>query len=244
MSWTINSVAQAVPGTVSPITVSYAGVAGRLYALALARSSAVDPFTTVTDDAGNTWTRRDWAPKSGTAGRRIEIWTCVPAAGFATITVAFTGTGIAYATLVEMRGHTGVVNAVAADFRASSAAPAVLNITPTVADTLVLAACQGNPNTVAQMTPSAGWIDLATNNAGPDLVYRINPPAGTPVGVTWTFASAAGSGHGIIAFEMDPAAPPVGPTVTVWNGATEQPATLEGVWNGTTIVPVSGVEFA
>lgn len=243
MSWTINSVAQAAPGTVSPITVSYAGVAGRLYALALSRSSATDPFTTVTDNAGNTWVRRDWAPKTGTAGRRIEIWTCVPTAGFATITVAFTGTGIAYATLVEIRGQTGVVNAVAADFRASSAAPAALNITPTVADTLAIAACQANPNTVAQMTPSAGWTSLATNPAGPALVYRINPPAGTPVGVTWTFASAAGSGHGIIAFEMDPAGPPVGPTVTVWDGTTEKPAAIEGVWNGSTVVPMSSVEL-
>jgi len=36
---------------------------------------------------------------------------------------------------------------------------------------------------------------------------------------------------------------PTGPTWTLWDGTTEQPLTLDGVWNGTSIVPVT-VEVA
>lgn len=237
MGWTVTSAAQATPGTVSPLTVTYAGVAGRLYVLLTARNTATDPFTTVTDSAGNTWTRLHFAPTSGSVGRRIEQWYCVPTAPFATVTVAFTGAGQAQASLYEITGQAGsYLDTNAADFRASSAAPTAVTATPSEAGTLAIAAIQANSNTAAQCTPSAGWTSLATNPAGPAVAYRANPTSGVALGVSWTLTTAQGTGHSIGIYKAAPAGVLA---VTVWNGTAEVPGTVEGVYNGTTVVPAS-----
>lgn len=238
MAWAIASVAQATPSSTSPITVTYTGVVGRLYALFLSRASAADPFTTVTDSASNTWTRQTYAPTSGTTGRRIELWTLVPGTSFTSISVAFTGTGTAQATLVEITGHdTTFINQVTSDFRASSTAPTpVLTVTPTVANTLIVCAVQANNNTNAQITSSAGWTRLNTHTNGPAIAYKANATNGVADGTTWTFTTAVGSGHVVVAFAPSAAA---GLTVYVWNGTSEVAATVEGVWNGTTVTPAT-----
>jgi hypothetical protein len=230
--------ATAAPGTVSPRTVAYAGQPGRRYVLFASRSTATDPITGVTDSAGNAWTRLGWAPQSGSVGRRIEVWTCAPAAAFASVAVAFTGTGTCHAALIEVVGA-DVVDVAAADFRAASTAPAALTVTPTVGDGLALAAVHANANTTAQITAPAGWAVLTTESAGPKVAYRLEPTAGVPVGPAWTLTTSVGSGHAVTVIKQAAGTPPPSVTVTVWDGAAEQPATVEGVWDGTTIQPAS-----
>jgi len=200
-SWTIDSAGIATPGTTSPLTIAHDGVVGRLYMLVLARSSAADPFTAVTDDAGNTWSMQTYAPTSGTVGRRIELWTCQPPAAFAAVSVEFTGAGTAYASLYEITGHNAgsPIDQVTSDFRSSSTTPAAVQVTPSGSGRLAVAAVAASPNTDEQITPSAGWTKLPTHTGGPTVVYQVDPPAEVALGVSWTFASAAGSGHAIAA---------------------------------------------
>ncbi|MEU7590646.1 hypothetical protein AB0A95_30690 [Micromonospora sp. NPDC049230] len=197
--FTIASAGTATPGTVSPLTVAHAGATGRLYLLVLSRSSATDAYTTVTDNAGNTWTRRTFAPASGSVGRRIELWTCQPGATFATVSAAFSGTGTAYASLYYVTGHNvaNPIDQIASNFRAAATAPAAVEVTPSVPATLAVAAIAASPNTLAQTTPSGGWTVLPSSTGGPAVVYQTNPANGVALGVSWTLATASGSGHAI-----------------------------------------------
>jgi hypothetical protein len=197
--WTIEAAAIATPGTSSPLTATAAGVAGRLYVLILARSSAADPFTTVTSDgAGNTWTQATFAPTSGSVGRRIEVWYLHAADAFTAVEAAFTGAGTAYASLYEITGHdtSTPIDEVDSIHRSSSTTPAALEITPGQAGTLAIAAVAASPNGLAAITPSAGWTSLTSDTGGPAVVYQVDPPT-SPIGVSWTLDSAAGSGHAI-----------------------------------------------
>ncbi|MBQ1047845.1 hypothetical protein KBX50_05150 [Micromonospora sp. C51] len=203
--WTLDYAGSGTPGTTSPITVTHSGVADRLYLLVISRSTATDPYTTVTDSAGNSWTRQTYAPTSGSVGRRIEMWTCIPATPFATVSAAFTGAATAYASLYEITGHhpSTPIDQVASDFRSASTTPTAVQVTPSGAGRLVVSACQANNNTIAQMTPSAGWIVLGSHSGGPAVAYQVDPPAGSPLGVSWTFANSVGSGHAIAALQPE-----------------------------------------
>lgn len=200
-NWTITSAAIATPGTNSPLSLTHAGATDRLYVLILARSSAADPFTTVTDNASNTWTRITYAPTSGTVGRRIEMWTCQPTTVFASVSVGFTGAGTAYASLYEITGHhtTTPLDQAASDHRSFTTAPAAVEIIPSGTGRLVIAAITSAPNNLAQITSSPGWTALPSNNGGPAVVYQTDPAASAPLGVSWTLATSAGSGHAIAA---------------------------------------------
>lgn len=246
MAWSINSVAQASPSATSPRTINYSGTTNRLYVVALSRSTAADPFTTVTDNVGNTWTRGTFAPTSGSVGRRIELWYCIPTDAFSTITIAFTGAGQAQATLIEINGHdTPPVDAINSGFSSASTTPTPVTITPSAAGTLVLAAIQANSNTDGQITTNAGWTRLSTNNQGPALAYRTDAPSGAAIGVTWTLTASVGSGQAIMSVLPGAGGPPPdGPTLMVWNGTAEVSATIEGVWNGSTLQPVDSVATA
>lgn len=204
--WEITTAAWAEPTTSSPLSVSYEGGTGPLYALVLASAAATTEFTAVSDNGGNTWTRQAYAPQSGAVGRRIELWTCQPNSAFSTITVTFDSAPHAYATLLEITGHNAAnpVDQVAADFRSSTTSPQPVQVTPSMGGTLAVAAVMANPNTAAQITPSAGWLSLPSHTSGPIIVYQVDPPSGVPLGVSWTFASAAGSGHVIATFTPDP----------------------------------------
>lgn len=237
MGWLFTASKQATPSTTSPLTITHSGVIGRLYVVFATRNTATDAYTGVTDSGGNTWTRLNFAPSSGSVGRRIEQWYCVPTSTFTSITLAFTGTGQAQASMYEITGQAAsFLDTNNADFRASSTAPTAVTTTPSEANTLVIAAVQANSNTAAQCTPSAGWTSLGTASAGPAVVYQANPASGVALGVSWTFVTAAGSGHSIGAYKMAPA---VAPTATVWDGATEVPVVSVAVWDGATEVPAS-----
>ncbi|XTZ13867.1 hypothetical protein ACQSSU_20435 [Micromonospora echinospora] len=236
MTWTAAVAGTTPASAVSPRTITAAGIPGRLYVLIAARSSATDPIAGVTDSGGNTWTVAALAPTSGSTGRRIELWWCTPTAGFSTVDVALTGPAVAYTALVEITGHDGTPPTAAADIRTTAAGtnPEPVTVTPPATGMLVIAAVQANPLNASQVTPSAGWTPLPADPAGPVIVYRVDAPAGTPTGVSWTLTTATGSGHVIAAFPASDD-PPRGYAVTVWDGTAEHPATVEGVWTGTSI---------
>lgn len=199
-NWTVTSAAVATPGTVSPLSLTHAGATDRLYVLVLARSSAADPFTTVIDNASNTWTRITYAPTSGSVGRRIEMWTCQPTIAFASVSVGFSGAGTAYASLYEITGHHATpLDQAASDHRSSTTTPAAVEVTPSGTGRLVIAGVACAPNTLAQITASPGWTALPSHDGGPAVVYQTDPAASAPLGVSWTLATSAGSGHAIAA---------------------------------------------
>lgn len=248
MTWALAHAATATPESASsPITVTYAGVVAKLYLLALSRATAADPFTTVTDSGGNTWTQIDYTPKSGSTGRRVELWWCIPTSTFATVDAAYTGAGQAQATLLEITGHdpADLIDAYNSNFAAASTTPAVVNITPTVADTLVIAVVQANSNnhSTAVSVPS-GWTDLAGYNvAGPKILYRSNPSAGVAVGAAVVLTASVGSGVVIAGFTMAAGGGGGGgfANTTVWNGSAELPVGTVTKWNGATEDPVASL---
>lgn len=236
MAWVINSVAQATPSATSPITITYSGNTSKLYLLVASRDGAADPYTTVVDSAGNTWTRYTFAPASGTVGRRIEYWFCDPGTPFTSITLSFTGVTSAQATLVEINGYADAfVDQITSGVRAATFAPVAFTITPSMSGSLVVAAIQANNNTDSQITIDAAWTRLSTNTKGPSIAYRTDVVGGSDIGASWTLTNSVGSGHAIVS--LVPSAPTVGePTITVWTGSVEIPAAIEGIWNGSTVV--------
>ncbi|GGM14377.1 hypothetical protein [Micromonospora yangpuensis] len=199
--WTLTHAGSATPGTTSPLTITYAGVAGRLYVLVLARSTATDQYTGVTAGA-NTWTLRTAAPSSGSVGRRIEVWTCQATATFSSVVAAMSGGGIGYASLYEITGHNPSAPvdsaAVTSGIRSASLTPEAYLVTPSGPGRLVLAAVQANNNTTDQITPSAGWTTLPSASGGPKVVYRLDAPVEAQ-GPAWTLANSVGSGHALVA---------------------------------------------
>lgn len=226
------TVASAATDATNPKTLTYNGVPGRIYLLCLGRYLAADSYASVVDNAGNTWTRVDYAPKSGTTGRRIEIWMCKPTVAFTQVIATQNNTGFGTASLVEIQGGTGVVNAANALERSGSTAPAPVTVTPTKANTMVVAIVQANPLTTTQIHQSVGWTPLSSAAEGPKIAYRYNPASGTPVGVSWTLDASNGSGHALVALEEAAAS-----NWFLWDGTTETPLTLDGEWNGSTITP-------
>lgn len=226
------TVATATTGATTPKVLTYNGVPGRIYLLCLGRFQAADSYTTVTDDGGNTWNRLDYAPKSGTTGRRIEMWMCKPTAPFTAVSATQNNTNFGTASLVEIQGGSGTVNAVAAIERAGSTTPANLTVTPTKAKTMVVAIIQANPLTTSQIHEASGWTVISSAPEGPKIAYRYNPPASSPVGAGWTLDASNASGHAIVALEEAGSGP-----WYLWDGTTETQLTLDGMWNGSTITP-------
>src|SRR5690606_2156648 len=146
--WTVETAGWATPSSSSPLTITHTSQPGALYVLIAAAASATAAITDVTDDGGNAWVRQAYAPTSGSAGRRIELWLCQPAALFDEVVISHDGTAQVYATLIEITGHdaTDPVDAVAADIRTATTAPAPVTVTPSRAGTLTLAAIMANPN--------------------------------------------------------------------------------------------------
>lgn len=225
------TVATATASSTSPKVLTYNGLVGKTYVLCLGRYNAADSFSAVTDDGGNTWTRVDYAPKSGTTGRRIEIWKCKPTAPFTSVSATMAGgTSFGTAALVELTGGSGVVNASNAIERAASLTPAAVTLTPTKPRTMVISIIQANSNLTSAIHESTGWTALSSAAEGPKVVYKYNPPAGTALGVSWTLDTSTGSGHAIAAFEEES-------VWFLWDGTTEIPLNLDGTWNGTSIDP-------
>lgn len=229
-----------VSGT-SPRTLTCTGVPGRIYVATCGRYSAADGYNTFSDNGGNTWTRVDYAPKSGTTGRRVEIWVCVATNGFSQVTFTLLNTLYATVNIVEIQGGSGVIHAYNTDVRASSAGvtPPPVTITPTQANTMTLAWCQANPNNITAMSVAAPFTELDTGGLtqGPQVAYAYNLPTGSAVGAQFNIGTTTGNGHAIISFEED-ATPPSSSPFTLWDGTNEQPLDIEGVWNGSAIVPV------
>lgn len=225
----------------SPTVITATGVVGRTYVAILGRYTATHDFDTVTDDGSNTWTMIRSVPVSGSTGRRAELWVCNPTSSFTQVTLTFTDISFATATIIELQGGTGAIDVHNGLERASSTTPTAVNVTPTQANTLVIAGIQANPNLTSAITASAGWTELAgTQSQGPEIAWRYNPSVGVATGVSWTLGSASGSGHVIAAFiEAAPDSP-----FYLWDGTDEVPLTIEGVWNGATVDPVDFDEVA
>lgn len=227
------------PTATSPIVYSWSGVVGRLYVLIVGRDAATAANTAVTDSAGNTWTQVNFAPSSGSVGRHIEQWYCVPSSPFTSVTVTFSGTSVVGLVPVEVTGQatSSLINAQLATFAAASTTPAEVQVTPSVAGCLEISAIQWNANNHStQVNAEAGWTKLTAVSGGPAVAYKVNSGSGAADGCTWTTTgSSQGSGTSIVAYAPNPSA---GPAITYWNGTTEVAAVVS-YWNGTSEVAAS-----
>jgi len=105
---------------------------------------------------------------------------------------------------------------------------------------MLIAFVMANPNGVSDITVPPGWTGVGGEpSVGPKVAYQYAPPKDIAVGCAWVFASAAGSGHAIVALEESAVEPPPSGSFTWWDGTTEEPVTLEGFFNGTTVEPIT-----
>lgn len=225
-------VAQA---TTSPIVYSWSGGTGTLYVLVVSRNGATDTTTAVTDSAGNTWNLVHFAPASGSTGRHIEHWYCVPVSAFTSVTITFSGTSGTQALPLVVTGQatSSLVNAQNSGFSAATTTPAEMQLTPTVTGCLEISSIQANTNNHStQVSAEVGWTKLSTQSAGPAVAYRVNSGSGSADGCTWTLTTSVGSGSSIVAYAPGAS---TGPAVTVWNGTSEVHGAVT-FWNGTSEV--------
>jgi len=239
MTASISGSAVSARSASTSASVAYTASAGRFLVLLASRESANQYYTAVTDDGGNTWVNQTAAPTSGTAGRRVEIWTCTTTSSLTTITATFSGTSGAFIGVYDIAGQNGV-DSVGSDFRTNSAAPTPVTVTPAESTDLVIGMVMGNGSGTQTYTVSSGWTMLtpATGSVsgGYAAAYMVNPPAGAAVGPTWTFSTSAGSGMAVIALKSSSVTP--GFTVSIWDGTNEQPASIS-FWDGTNEVSAS-----
>jgi hypothetical protein len=190
--------AVASPNTGSNITLTYAGVSGRLYVVLGGSSLLPSAPTGVTDDGGNTWTLIESTPASGTTGRRAFMYYTVATSSFTVVTVAHDHLGQLTASLAEVTGfdNTTTLDTHASISRAASLTPAAITATPTNSGSLEFCIIQcDTDNHITQVTVPSGFTDLTGyNSLGPKIVYKIGPTTGTPDGAAFVLTVSQGCG--------------------------------------------------
>lgn len=190
--------AVATPQTGTDLTLSYSGSAGQLFLILGGSSGLPSSDTGVTDNGGNTWTKVESTPPSGTTGRRAFAYICLATSSFTTVTVAHDHLLQLTASLVEVTGFDSVtpLDTHGSASRASSTTPAAVTVTPTNSNALEIGIIQANTNlaTTGVNVPT-GYTDLTGYaTQGPKIVYKVGPTAGTPDGPAFTLSVAQGSG--------------------------------------------------
>lgn len=165
--------------------------------------------TSVTDTAGGSWTRLSFAPTTGTVGRRVELWTKFGSAAITAVSVAFTGTTAAHASLIKLNNVSTTFGQgpYATSFQAATTTPTELTVALPEPNMLVISALQANSNTQAQHVQETGWTKGTTSTAGPAWAWRNDLGAVTD-GCKWTTTASQGVGSAIIAFRSAPATSP------------------------------------
>jgi acid phosphatase type 7 len=196
-------------GTVLTVPLSSSSAGAALVASIALHTGATNSVASVTDSAGNTWTKGPIGFKSGSF-TRIELWYALSTQPVTQVTVRLASNSLVGANVSEW---SGVANAAALDGSASAGnASATAGSTPSLATNagdLVLGAIntsQPVTTTLASngFTPLRDFGEVAGENGR--AAYRIVTDTG-PYSVRWTFSASASSGAAILA--LKPAIPAI-----------------------------------
>jgi Calcineurin-like phosphoesterase/Purple acid Phosphatase, N-terminal domain len=203
----ITLVRQATAGTSTPaqtLTVPIASDAGHALVAAIAvQAGTTTSVTSVTDSAGNTWTKGPVGFLSG-SNTRIEIWHSTGAAPVAQVTAHLSAPDLASANVSEWSGlaATQAVDAFAGQGNASATTAQTPSITTTNPSDLVIGAINF-PRAVSSTLSTPAFSDLTNFNASPvsgRAGYGIVSATGS-YSLSWALSGASTSGGAILALK-------------------------------------------
>jgi hypothetical protein len=206
----ISLVRQATAGAATAaqsLSVPISSGAGRaLVATIAVQAGTTTSVTSVTDSAGNAWTKGPVGLLSG-SNTRIEIWHSTGAAPVASVTANLSAPDIVSANVSEWSGVAAAqaVDVFAAQGNASGTTASTPAITTTNANDLVIGAIN-YPRTVSSTLTTPGFSELDLFNASTvsgRAAYRVVSATGS-YSLSWTLASAATSGGAILALKGAP----------------------------------------
>jgi hypothetical protein len=189
------------------LRVPIASQTGHALVAAIAvQAGTTTSVTSVTDSAGNAWTKGPVGFLSG-SNTRVEIWYSTGAAPVAQVTANLSAPDIVSANVTEWSGVAAAqaVDALAGQGNPSADTAATPAIATTNADDLVLGAINF-PRAVSATLSTPGFSALANFNASTvsgRAAYRIVSAAGS-YSLAWTLSGASTSGGAILALKAAP----------------------------------------
>jgi Calcineurin-like phosphoesterase len=204
---TLAFVRQATGSTASgtSFAVPISSTAGNALVASIAiGAGSTGSVTSVTDSAGNAWTKGPVGFLSGSS-TRIELWYRTNAAAVTGVTVNLNTAKAASANVAEFRGvaASSALDAAAGNTgTASSTTAATPSITTTNANDVIVAGIN-YPSSTITATPSAAWSPLSNfsvSTVNGRAAYRIVSSTGS-WSASWTLSAAANSGGAILALK-------------------------------------------
>ena len=198
---------QAVAGTpaaASTLGVPIASSAGNaLVATIAVQAGTTTSVTSVTDSAGNTWTRGPVGLLAG-SNTRLEIWYSTGAAPVAGVTVNLSAADLASANVSEWRGvaATGALDASAGQGNASATTAPTPSITTSSPGDLVVGGINFPRSAVSTLATGdfTPLNDFTTATVRGRAAYRIASAAGAQ-SIAWNLSAASPSGAAILALK-------------------------------------------
>lgn len=203
-------VRQATAGTPAPaagLTVPIASTAGNTLVAAIAvQAGTTTSVSSVSDSAGNGWTRGAVGLLPG-SNTRVELWYSTGAAPVASATVTLSAPDLASANVSEWSGvaATGALDLSGGAGNSSSTAASTPSITTANPNELVIGAVNF-PRAVTSTLATPGFTSLQDFTASPvsgRAAYRIASAPG-PYSLLWTLSGPSTSGGAIIALRAAP----------------------------------------
>jgi hypothetical protein len=195
------------PTAVQALNVPITTGAGHALVAAIAvQAGTTTSVTSVTDSAGNSWTKGPVGLLSG-SNTRIEIWYSAGAAPVAQVTANLSAPDLVSANVSEWSGvaATQAVDGLAGQGNASGTTAATPTITTTNPTDLVLGAINF-PRAVSSTLATPGSTELADFSASSvsgHAAYTVVSAAGSQ-SLSWTLSGASTSGGAILALKAAP----------------------------------------
>jgi Calcineurin-like phosphoesterase/Purple acid Phosphatase, N-terminal domain len=192
------------PSAASSFGVPIASSAGNaLVATIAVQAGTTTSVSSVTDSAGNTWSKGPVGLLAG-SNTRVEIWYSTGAAPVAGVTVNLSAADLASANVSEWRGvaPTGALDAFAAQGNASAPTAPTPSITTTSSGDLVIGG-MNFPRSGTSTLATEGFTpldDFTTSTVKGRAAYRIAGTAGAQ-SLSWNLSAASPSGTAILALK-------------------------------------------
>jgi Purple acid Phosphatase, N-terminal domain/Calcineurin-like phosphoesterase len=195
------------PTAASSLTIPIASGAGHALVAAIAvQAGTTTSVSSVTDSAGNAWTKGPIGFLSG-SNTRVEIWHATAAAPVSQVTVNLSAADIVSANVSEWSGLATAqpVDALAGQGNASATTAQTPAITTANANDLIVGAINF-PRTVSSTltTPDFARLDdFTASTVSGRAAYRVVTATGT-YSLSWTLSGASTSGGAILALKGAP----------------------------------------
>jgi hypothetical protein len=195
------------PASTTGFTIPMSSTAGDALVAAIAvQAGTTTSVSSVTDSAGNPWTRGPVGFLSG-SNTRVEIWYSTGTAPVASVTAQLSAADLASANVSEWSGvaATGAVDSFAGQGNASSTTARTPSITTSNPKDLVVGAINF-PMSVASTLASAGFTsldDFSVSTVKGRAAYRVLSATGSN-SIAWTLSGSSTSGGAILALKGTP----------------------------------------